>query len=89
MVRAIPSSDELPRDEIPGRHMVAASVEGSVDAPPPLATNLAADVVTIQITSTDQPAPISLLGREVLPPSPKVRSAHLVGSSAPFHQRER
>ncbi|HDK44697.1 MAG TPA: LLM class flavin-dependent oxidoreductase, partial [Actinobacteria bacterium] len=60
-------ADDLPRDEILSRYTIAASAEDIVDAYLPLVTDLAADVVTIQMTSTDQPALISLLGSEVLP----------------------
>jgi len=60
-------ADDLPRDEILSRYTIAASAQDIVDAYLPLVTDLAADVVTIQMTSTDQPALISLLGSKVLP----------------------
>ncbi|NIA24559.1 MAG: TIGR03557 family F420-dependent LLM class oxidoreductase [Gammaproteobacteria bacterium] len=60
-------ADDLPRDEILSRYTIAASPQDIIDAYLPLITDLGADVVTIQMTSTDQPALISLLGNEVLP----------------------
>ncbi|HZJ48958.1 MAG TPA: TIGR03557 family F420-dependent LLM class oxidoreductase [Acidimicrobiia bacterium] len=60
-------ADDLPRDEILSQYTIAASAQDIIDAYLPLVTDLAADVVTLQMTSTDQPALISLLGSEVLP----------------------
>jgi coenzyme F420-dependent glucose-6-phosphate dehydrogenase len=60
-------ADNLPREEVLGRYSVVHSVDALVDVYSPLVTQLQADVVTIQITSTDQEATIRLLGEEVLP----------------------
>ena len=60
-------ADELPREEVLGRYTITSSAEEIAAAYLPMVTDLQADVVTLQMTSTDQPALISLLGREVLP----------------------
>ncbi len=60
-------ADELPRQEVLGRYTMAASARDIIDAYMPLVSDLEADVVTLQMTSTDQPALIKLLGDEVLP----------------------
>jgi coenzyme F420-dependent glucose-6-phosphate dehydrogenase len=60
-------ADELPRDEVLARYTVASTAQDIIDAYLPLLTDLAADVVSIQMMSTDQPALIELLGRDVLP----------------------
>lgn len=60
-------ADELPRQEVLGRYSVASSAEELIDVYAPLVTELAAEIVATQITSTDQEATIALLGEEVLP----------------------
>jgi coenzyme F420-dependent glucose-6-phosphate dehydrogenase len=60
-------ADALPRSEILERYSVVDSIDGVVDTYLPLVTDLAADVVTLQITSLDQEATIAMLGDEVLP----------------------
>ena len=60
-------ADDLPRDEVLGRYAIAASAEEMVSIYRPLVETLGADVVTFQTASTDQPALIEMLGREVLP----------------------
>ena len=60
-------ADELPRDEVLGRYSKVASADDIIHVYRPLVDELAADVVTFQMASLDQPALIDLLGAEVLP----------------------
>lgn len=60
-------ADELPRDDILNRYTRVASADDYVAAYSPLVSELGADVVGIQTTSTDILATIELLGRDVLP----------------------
>lgn len=60
-------ADELPREEVLGRYSLVNSPEEIVDTYRPLVDDLAADVVTFQMASLDQPALIEMLGSEVLP----------------------
>ncbi len=60
-------ADELPRDEVLGRYSIVSGPAEVVATYRPLIEELAADVVTIQMTSTDQEATIAMLGRDVLP----------------------
>jgi coenzyme F420-dependent glucose-6-phosphate dehydrogenase len=61
------AADALPREEILGRYPRVQSPEEIIDTYLPLAEDLSADFVTIQMASLDQPALIRLLGNEVLP----------------------
>ena len=60
-------ADELPRDEVLGRYSKVSTPDDIVDVYRPLVEELAADVVTIQMASLDQPALIEMLGTDVLP----------------------
>jgi coenzyme F420-dependent glucose-6-phosphate dehydrogenase len=60
-------ADDLDRDEILADYTIASSPDQIIDAYLPLITELSADIVGLQMTSTDQPALIRTLGREVLP----------------------
>ncbi len=60
-------ADALPREEVLERYSRSFSSEGLLEIYRPLIEELGADVVTIQITSTDQEALIARLGRELLP----------------------
>ncbi|MGH8913166.1 MAG: TIGR03557 family F420-dependent LLM class oxidoreductase [Acidimicrobiia bacterium] len=60
-------ADEMPREEILGRYSRVDSAEQIVDTYRPLVDDLAADIVTFQMASLDQPTLIRLLGTEVLP----------------------
>ncbi|HHC07846.1 MAG TPA: TIGR03557 family F420-dependent LLM class oxidoreductase [Actinobacteria bacterium] len=60
-------ADAMPRDEILSRYSLVATPDDYVAVYRPLITEIGADVVTIQTTSTDQEATIELLGAEVLP----------------------
>lgn len=60
-------ADEMPRSEVLGRYSVVSTADELVATYRPLVTEVQADIVTIQITSTDQASTISMLGAEVLP----------------------
>ncbi len=60
-------ADELPRDEVLGRYSIVADPDDIVETYRPLVTEVGAEIVTIQITSTDQEATIATLGKDVLP----------------------
>jgi len=60
-------ADALPREEVLSRYPRLSTADQIVDTYRPLAENLGADIVTIQMASLDQPALIRLLGNEVLP----------------------
>lgn len=60
-------ADEMDRSEILDRYSRATSAADFVDIYSPLVTDVSAEIVTIQTTSTDQAATIAMLGSEVLP----------------------
>jgi coenzyme F420-dependent glucose-6-phosphate dehydrogenase len=60
-------ADALDRNEILAGYTIAATAQEVIDAYLPLVSDLAADVVGMQMTSIDQPALIRMLGRDVLP----------------------
>ncbi len=60
-------ADEMDRDEILAMYSIVHSPEDYVAVYRPLITDVHADIVAIQTTSTDQPDTISMLGAEVLP----------------------
>jgi coenzyme F420-dependent glucose-6-phosphate dehydrogenase len=60
-------ADEMPRSEVLERYTLVHDGAAIVDAYRPLLTELAADIVTFQMASLDQPGLIALLGKEVLP----------------------
>jgi coenzyme F420-dependent glucose-6-phosphate dehydrogenase len=60
-------ADLIPRQEVLDRYSLVSSADDFVAAYLPLVTEVAADVVTIQATSTKQEATIEMLGAEVLP----------------------
>ena len=60
-------ADALPRDEVLGQYSIVADAAGYLETYLPLVRDVAADIVTIQTTSTDQEATIRFLGNEVLP----------------------
>ncbi len=68
-------ADELPRDEVLGRYSIVSSPEEIVATYRPLIEEIGADVVTIQMTSTDQEALIPMLGSDVLPELRSIASA--------------
>ncbi len=60
-------ADALPKSEILSRYTIISTPQGYVDAYRPLITQVNADIVCIQTTSTNQEEVIRLLGKEVLP----------------------
>jgi coenzyme F420-dependent glucose-6-phosphate dehydrogenase len=60
-------ADELPREDILSRYSRVASADDYIHVYSPLITDLNADIIGIQTTSTDIPATIEMLGRDVLP----------------------
>jgi G6PDH family F420-dependent oxidoreductase len=60
-------ADHLPREEVLGRYSIVADADQIVETYRPLVEACEADVVTVQMTSLDQPALIKMLGTEVLP----------------------
>lgn len=60
-------ADSMGREEILGKYTVVADAAGLIDAYRPLTTDVGADVVSIQVASTDPNRAISLMGSEVLP----------------------
>lgn len=60
-------ADEMPREDILAMYSIVDSADDYVEVYAPLITQIHADVVAIQTTSTDQEATISMLGEEVLP----------------------
>jgi hypothetical protein len=60
-------ADAMPRDEILALYSMVYSAEDYVEVYAPLITEVHADIVAIQTTSTDQEATIGMLGDEVLP----------------------
>lgn len=60
-------ADEMPREDILAMYSIVDSPDDYVEVYAPLITQIHADVVAIQTTSTDQEATISMLGEEVLP----------------------
>jgi coenzyme F420-dependent glucose-6-phosphate dehydrogenase len=60
-------ADALPRDEILSRYWIVEDAGAVVETYLPLVEELHADIVTFQISSTDQEATIRMLGSEVLP----------------------
>jgi coenzyme F420-dependent glucose-6-phosphate dehydrogenase len=57
----------MDREEILGKYTVVADAAGLIDAYRPLTTDVGADVVSIQVASTDPNHAIKLIGSEVLP----------------------
>jgi coenzyme F420-dependent glucose-6-phosphate dehydrogenase len=60
-------ADDLDRSEVLASYTIASNTEDIISAYLPLITELAADVVSVQVMSNDQPALIRMLGRDVLP----------------------
>jgi coenzyme F420-dependent glucose-6-phosphate dehydrogenase len=60
-------ADEMPRGDILDKYSIVGSAADYVDVYRPLITDVHADVVAIQTTSTDQESTIAMLGEQVLP----------------------
>ena len=61
------AADNLPREEILGRYSQCRNAKDIIEVYRPLVEDIEADVITLQMASTDQEALIKLLGAEVLP----------------------
>jgi coenzyme F420-dependent glucose-6-phosphate dehydrogenase len=60
-------ADEMDRSEVIGSYTVVPDAAGLVGAYRPLVTDVGADMVSIQVMSSDPMATIALIGNEVLP----------------------
>jgi len=60
-------ADAMPRSEILERYSIVNSPDDYVSVYGPLITDVHADIVAIQTTSTNQESTIAMLGRDVLP----------------------
>ena len=60
-------ADEMPRSEILSKYSIVAEAQDYLDVYAPLITDVHADIVAIQTSSSDQGAIIRMLGSEVLP----------------------
>lgn len=60
-------ADEMDRSEVLGSYAVVPDAAGLISAYAPLVTEVGADIVSIQVASTDPMATIEMIGRDVLP----------------------
>lgn len=60
-------ADEMDRSEVLGSYTVVPDAAGLISAYAPLVTEVGADIVSIQVASTDPMATIEMVGRDVLP----------------------
>lgn len=70
-------ADEMDRSEVLGSYTVVPDADGLVDAYRELVTDVGADMVSIQVASTDPLGTIRLLGEDVLP---RLRAQSTAGS---------
>ena len=61
------TADSLGREEIMSKFSRAENIEELIDIYKPLVDDFESEIVTIQISSIDQPKTIELLGKELLP----------------------
>ena len=61
------TADSLPKDEIMSKFSRASSIEELKEIYHPLVSDFESEIVTIQISSTNQEETIKLLGKELLP----------------------
>ena len=61
------TADSLGREEIMSKFSRAGNIEELIDIYKPLVDDFESEIVTIQISSIDQPTTIELLGKELLP----------------------
>ena len=61
------TADSLGREEIMSKFSRAGNIEELIDIYKPLVDDFESEIVTIQISSIDQPKTIELLGKELLP----------------------
>jgi coenzyme F420-dependent glucose-6-phosphate dehydrogenase len=60
-------ADEMDRDDILSRYSIVSSSEEIIEAYRPLVADINADVISIQVASTDPARAIAMIGSEVLP----------------------
>jgi len=60
-------ADAMDPAEVLGSYTIVQDAGGLVEAYQPLVTGIGADIVSIQVASTDPMAAIRLIGKEVLP----------------------
>jgi coenzyme F420-dependent glucose-6-phosphate dehydrogenase len=60
-------ADDMNRSEVLSSYAVIPDAEGLINAYAPLVTDVGADIVSIQVMSSDPMATIKLIGKEVLP----------------------
>ena len=68
-------ADIMDPSEVLGRYAIVSDPAGLVDAYRPLVTEMAADIVSIQVASVDPMTTIRLIGQEVLPQLRSLSSA--------------
>ena len=61
------AADAMERSEILSKYSIASSAKEIINIYRPLVTEFNSEIITIQITSTDQEATIKMLGDEILP----------------------
>lgn len=61
-------ADEMDPQEVLESYAVVADAAGLIEAYRPLVTDVGADIVSIQVMSSDPMAAIEMIGKEVLPP---------------------
>jgi coenzyme F420-dependent glucose-6-phosphate dehydrogenase len=60
-------ADDMDRSEVIGSYLTVPDAAGLIGAYQPLVTDVGADIVSIQVMSTDPMATIEMIGKEVLP----------------------
>ena len=60
-------ADDMNHDEVLASYTVIPDADGLIGAYRPLVTDVGADIVSIQVMSSDPMATIELIGKEVLP----------------------
>lgn len=60
-------ADEMDREEILSKYTIVRDAEGLIETYRPLVTEIGADLVSIQVASTDPEAAIRMIGADVLP----------------------
>jgi coenzyme F420-dependent glucose-6-phosphate dehydrogenase len=73
-------ADEMDRAEVLASYTVVPDAAALVDAYRPLVTDVGADIVSIQVMSTDPTAAIEMIGKEVLP---RLRALLVPGGTPP------
>jgi coenzyme F420-dependent glucose-6-phosphate dehydrogenase len=61
------AADEMDPEEILSKYSIVSGPEEIIEAYRPLVTEIDADIISIQVASTDPHRAIDMIGREVLP----------------------